>query len=376
MSANQELPKTHRALVLRSTDEPPKVEVIPTPQPTPGSVVVRVLVASVISYMHDIYNGVRQYPFPMPLVIGSNAIGRVAAIGPDTTFLKPGQLVHVDMFLRGRDDPTALCLSGIHEGFTEGSRTLMHGEWKDTTYAEYAKVPLENCDALDEARLLGSPRDGGLGYKVEDLQYISALLVPYGGLRDIDIKAGETVIIAPATGAFGGAAVLVALAMGARVLAMGRNVEALEKVAARSDRIEAIPMTGDQQKDTKALQMFGPADAFLDISPPAAAKSKHIQSAILSLRHSGRVSLMGGIREDIAFPHSVIIHRNLVLRGKWMYDREYIKALIKMVDIGLLKLGESAGIKTVGLFDLEDWRNAFDAAAENPGMGTQSLIAP
>ena len=376
MSSTPELPKSQRALVLHSTNEPPKVEVIPTPQPTPGSVIVRILVASVLPYTREIYDGTRQYAFPIPLVIGSSAIGRVAAVGPDTTFLKPGQLVHVDVFARGRDDPTALFLFGVHEGFTEGSKKLMHGEWRDATYAEYAKMPLENCDALDETRLLGSPRDGGLGYNIEDLQCISALLVPYGGLRDIDLKAGETVVIAPATGAFGGAAVLVALAMGARVIAIGRNVEALKKVAARSERIEAVPMTGDVQKDMEALREFGPADAFLDISPPAAAKSTHIKSGILSLRHSGRVSLMGGFREDIAIPYSAVMHRNLVLRGKWMYDREYIRALIKMVEIGVLKLGEGAGCKTIGKFELEDWKTAFDTAAENPGMGMQALITP
>ncbi len=130
-------------------------------------------------------------------------------------------------------------------------------------------------------------------------------------------KSRETVIVAPATGAFGGAAVLVALAMGARVIAMGRNVKVLEQVAARSERVKAVPITGDMQKDAEALQKFGPADAFLDISPPAAAKSTHIKSGILSLRQSGRVSLMGGFREDISIPHGVVMHRNLVLRGKW-----------------------------------------------------------
>lgn len=376
MSSNQELPKTHRALVLRSTNKPPEVEVISTPQPTPGSLIVRILVASIVPYMRDIYNGTRQFPFPMPLVIGSSAIGRVAAVGPDTTYLKPGQLVHIDMFVRGRDDPTACFLFGIHEGFTEGSRKLMHGEWRDTTYAEYAKMPLENCDALDETRLLGSPRDGGLGYTIEDLQYLSTLLVPYGGLRDIDLKAGETVIIAPATGAFGGGAVLVALAMGARVIAMGRNVEVLEKVAATSERIEAVPITGNLQKDVEALKKLGAADAFLDISPPAAAKSTHLKSGILSMRHSGRVSLMGGYREDIVIPYGVVLHKNLVLKGKWMYNREDIGMLVKMIEIGVLKLGEGAGCKVVGKFGLEDWKTAFDVAAENAGMGLQTLIAP
>lgn len=59
---------------------------------------------------------------------------------------------------------------------------MVSGDW---TYAEYAKVPLENCTALDGEGLLGLVRDGGLGYNVEAPSYISTLLVPFGkgGLR-------------------------------------------------------------------------------------------------------------------------------------------------------------------------------------------------
>ena len=57
------LPETMKALVLHSTDEPPKVQTVPTPQPTPGSAVVRVLAANVISYIRDIYNGKRKYEY-------------------------------------------------------------------------------------------------------------------------------------------------------------------------------------------------------------------------------------------------------------------------------------------------------------------------
>lgn len=194
--------------------------------------------------------------------------------------------------------------------------------------------------------------------------------------RDIDLKAGETVIIAPATGSFGGAAVVLAIAMGARVIAMGRNVEALKSVAARSERIKIVPVTGDVQADAEALREFGPVDAFLDISPPEAAKSTHIRSGILALRQSGRVSLMGGIREDISIPYSVVMHRNLQLRGKWMYERKDIAALIRMIEIGLLKLDESVGVKVVGKYALEEWDDAFTVAAENSGMGMLALIAP
>ncbi|MCJ1406547.1 hypothetical protein MMC19_000613 [Ptychographa xylographoides] len=376
MVSFEPLPRTHRALVLSSTEVPPKVQTIATPQAGPGSAVVRILVANVVAYAHDIYNGKRQYPYPTPLVIGSSAIGCIAAVGPDATLLTPGQLVFIDCTIRGRDDLTAIFLSGIHEGFTEGSRKLMHGEWRDTTYAEYAKMPLENCYVLDEKRLLGSVGDGGLGYRVEDLAYISAMLVPFGGLRDINLNVGETVIVAPATGSFGGAAVFVALAMGAKVIAMGRNAEALAKVAALSERVGTVQITGDVQAEVKALQKFGRIDAFFDISPPEAAKSTHIKSCILSLRHGGRVSLMGGPRVDVPFPYAAITHRNLQLKGKWMYEREDIAALIKMIEIGVLQVGANAGIKVVGKFPLEKWDEAFTAAEQHNRMGTYALIAP
>ncbi|MCJ1399487.1 hypothetical protein MMC11_002689 [Xylographa trunciseda] len=370
------LPKTHRALVLNSTTEPPTVQTIATPQSGPGSAIVQVIVANVLSYSRDIYNGKRNYAYPTPLVIGCSAIARIASLGPDATALTLGQLVLIDSLLRGRDDPTAACLSGVHEGFTDGSRTLMRGEWRDSTYAEYMKVPLENCVALDEKRLLGKVEDGGLGYEIADLTYLSSLVVPYGGLRSINLQAGETVIVAPATGSFGGAAVHVATAMGARVIAMGRNKDALAKVAGSFERVEAVPITGDVAADMKALQAFGPIDAYFDISPPQAAGSTHLKSGIMALRPGGRVSLMGGIMGDVAIPHSAIMHRNLTLKGCWMYTREDLGAMAKLVERGVLKLGPGAGVKVVGQFGLGEWAKAFDTAAENAGVGLQTIIKP
>jgi len=104
----------------------------------------------------------------MPLVIGTSGLGRVAATGPDSVLHKSGQLVFIDCFVQARDDPNAAFLFGIHEGHTEGSKKLMRGEWKDATYAEYAKIPLENCYQLNESLLVGR-----FGYKVEDLQDLS-----------------------------------------------------------------------------------------------------------------------------------------------------------------------------------------------------------
>jgi D-arabinose 1-dehydrogenase-like Zn-dependent alcohol dehydrogenase len=310
---NTQLPPTHRALVQRVYADPLQVETIPTPQPTPGSAIIRILAAPVVSYTSEIYDGTRKYPYQTPLVTGISGIGRIAAVGPDATSLAPGQLVYVDCVIHGRDDPSAIILSGLTDGGSEGSRKLMRGEWRDSTYAEYAKAPLENCVPLDEKRLTASPTEAGLGYDIPRLAYFTQLLVPYGGLRDINLQAGETVIIAPATGGFGGAAVLVALAMGARVIAMGRNLESLEKLKKLSDRVETVPITGDLEGEVAALARFGPADAYLDISPAQAANSTHVKAGIMSLRHRGRVSLMGGFIGDVAIPHRIVLRNDIKL---------------------------------------------------------------
>ena len=85
---------------------------------------------------------------------------------------------------------------------------------------------------------------------------------------------------------------------------------------------------------------------------------------------------MGGIRDDVPIPHSVLMHSNLTLKGKWMFEREDIKSMIKMVENGVMKLGESAGLKIVGKFGLEDWDKAFTAAEKNAGVGEMILLTP
>lgn len=370
------LPETHRALVLHAPGSPLTVEERPTPKPTPGSAVIKILTASILSYSRDIYNGKRQYPLPTPLVPGCGAIGRIAAVGSDATTLSPGDLVFVDIYLRGRDDQFKASLSGIHEGHAEGSPRLMRGEWRDSTYAEYAKMPLENCFKLDEKRLLGAVSEGGLGYTVEDLLSFVVHFVPFGGMRFIGIEPGEKVIVSPATGLFGSAAVEVALAMGANVIAMGRNMDLLKKlqVTCGEDRVQIVQISNDRQQEMEALSKCGLADVFFDTSPPMAAGSTHFLSGILSLKHDGRACFMGSGIGEIALPIAALTYKNLTIKGKWMYERGDILKMIQMVEAGILKLGAKMGWTTAGRYKLEQWAEAFDSAAEHGGPGERVLF--
>lgn len=364
------LPPNHHALVLTSNKISPSVQILSTPQPGPGSTVCRILAAGVVSYQGDIYSGTRPYPLHYPLTIGTSAIGRIAAIGPDTTSLTIGQLVLIDSFIRARDDPTNSFLSGIHEGHTTSSKILMAGEWRDSTYAEYAKIPLENAHPLDEDMLCGDLR-----YEVGDLTAISRFTVPFGGLSDINLKAGETIIIAPATGDFGTAAVDLAIAMGARVIAMGRNTEKLAALSSLSPRVKTVQLSGDEEIDTSALRNLGQIDAFLDLSPPEASSSTHVRSCVSALKIGGRVSLIGGAKGDFAVSYQMAMNKDLMVKGRWMYDREHVRSLIKIFETGLLRLGKGAGRK-LNRFGLEEWREAFGDAKGNSGTRVSTVICP
>ena len=156
------------------------------------------------------------------------------------------------------------------------------------------------------------------------------LLVPFGGLRDINLEAGETVVVCPATGGFGGAGVQVAIAMGARVIAMGRNEKELARLKDHARKgtpgasIETVKMTGDESTDLAPLKAFGTIDAVLDFTPRVASKSRHMKSAIKALRRGGRVSVMGFIGQDVMDFELAwkIVGDNITLKGKLMYERE------------------------------------------------------
>ena len=211
----------------------------------------------------------------------------------------------------------------------------------------------------------------------------SGLLVPFGGFSEIGLLPGDTVIVAPATGKFGGSAVTTALAMGASVVACGRNeatLSALSSSFSTTGRISTVIMTGDVAIDTQSILTASGekgADAYIDFSPPQAAKSTHIKSAMGALKPRGRAVFMGGIQGSVAIDYRMVMRKSLRIQGRFMYERDMILQMIKMVEKGNLKLGEKgAGIKIVGRYGLEGWKEAAEQAKALSGWGRSVVLMP
>src|SRR3954470_24397764 len=183
------------------------------PDPRPGSVLIRIAAASLLSYQEDYVAGKLPHYSPPtgPFVIGSSGVGTIAAVGRDVWHLEVGQRVIVSPHHVAREnveEPAQLLL-----GLTAyGAGKRAQADWRDGLFAEYGLVPKETV----------TPAHGLDHLSAAQLCSASRLVVPYGGLLRGRLAAGETAIITGATGAFGSAAVQLALAMGAgRIVAAG-----------------------------------------------------------------------------------------------------------------------------------------------------------
>ncbi|MBV8201786.1 MAG: NAD(P)-dependent alcohol dehydrogenase, partial [Acidobacteria bacterium] len=176
---------TMRAAVLTGYGGVERLELreIRRPEPGPGQLLVRVLAAAVNPIDWKIREGRLRLlrPARLPLVLGFDVAGEVAAIGPEVADFAPG-------------DPVFAMLDGRHGG----------------GYAEYA--------VTGESTAAGKP---------EALAWEEAAAVPLAGLtalqalRDLGaVEPGERLAVVGAAGGVGHFGVQLAAALGARVTAV------------------------------------------------------------------------------------------------------------------------------------------------------------
>jgi len=354
-----------KAAVLKTLGTPLSVETVPDPVLGTGEVIVDVSAAGVLAYAGDVYSGKRQYLLELPIVPGAGGVGRVRAVGPDATRLAVGDWVFVDPTVRSRDD--AVTPDIILQGLTAGSREALGLQrfYHDGAFAEQVRVPTENAIPIGDI----DPADAGRWCA------LGKLLVPYGGLLAGRLLTGETLLVNGATGAFGSGGVAVGVGLGAvRVVATGRNAKVLADLERRfGGSVRGVQMSGDEEEDRRQIQRAagGPIDVVLDLLPPEASPS-WVRAAALAVRPYGRVVLMGGIREDVALPYAWMMRYGIEVRGQWMYPREAIHRMVKLVRSGQIGLDEAAVTK----FPLRQVNEAVAHAAANAGPFKITVVCP
>src|SRR5437667_2666905 len=162
-----------------------------TPEPRPGSALVRIEASALMSYLKAYVEGKLPlyHPPPGPFTIGTNGVGVVDAVGRDVWHLKPGQRVVLSSHFVAREnveDPAHI-LIGLTAG--AGAEPVL-ADWPDGTLAEYALMPVEAV----------TPAEGLDNIDSAQLAAVTRCIVPYGGLLRGRLAPGETLIVNGTTG--------------------------------------------------------------------------------------------------------------------------------------------------------------------------------
>lgn len=149
-------------------------------------------------------------------------------------------------------------------------------------------------------------------------------------------------IFAGATGAYGTAAVLLAVAMGAaRVLAVGRNAAALDALAnAGRGRVTPVAVTGESAADVDLIRAAAHGGADMAFDMVGGARDANMTLAALrDLVPGGRLVLMGSMAVPLPLPYSEVMLNNWEILGQFMYPRAAYRRLLALIGTGEFDMG-------------------------------------
>lgn len=298
---------------------PEVVEVVDvlTPRPQAGEVLVALRAAA----LNRIDVLVREGGFagaPMPIVLGAEGAGEVAAVGSGVTGFAPGDRVVINPFVSCGECPA--CTEGRD---SECPRLRIVGEHFDGTYAEYIALPARS--------LLPAP--DRLGYP-ELAASIVAYMTAWHMLKTrARVRPGETVLVVSAGSGVASAAVQVAKALGATVIATTGTDRKVEQVRALgADEVINYREQPDFHESVRALTKGLGADVVHETVGLAT-----VRKSILSARRGGRVVGMGSHTGPLVeLDLRSIYTREITLIGSHIPNQSEISEFLPLLADGTL----------------------------------------
>jgi len=309
-----------KAVVMEARGGPEvlKVAEVPTPEPGPREVRIRVKAAALNHLDIWVRKGVASPKLPLPHILGADASGVVDAVGPGVTGFAPGDEVvvnpglscgHCERCLAGEDN---LC-----------PRYEILGEHRFGAYAEYLIVP--------EVNLLKKP---------QNLSFEEAAAIPLTFLTawqmvvdKLQVRPGEDVLVMAAGSGVSVAAIQIAKLFGARVIATAGSEEKLRK-AKELGADETVNYTHpDWPKEVRRLTGGKGADKVVDHTG-----ALYFEGVIRATANGGRIAIAGassGYEGTLPFAH--VFFRQLSILGSTMGSKSRLFPILRFVEQGRLK---------------------------------------
>jgi threonine 3-dehydrogenase len=328
---------TMRALVKRRPEPGLWMEDVPVPEVGANDVLIQVLRAGICGTDVHIYqwDAWARKTIPVPMVVGHEFVGRIAAVGANVRDFREGEIVsgeghvvcgHCRNCLAGRRH---LC------NHTQGIGVNRPG-----AFAEYLALPMTNVWVHDPA----IPRD------------VQAIFDPFGNATHTALAfdvLGEDVLVTGA-GPIGIMAAAVAHHAGARYVVI-TDVNPYRLELARTMGV-TLALDVREQSIAEAQRRLGMKEGF-DVGLEMSGNAQAFRDMLANMCHGGKIAMLGIPAEEMAIDWTTVVFNMLTIRG--IYGREMYETWYKMTV--MLQSGLDLRPMITHRFAAEDFQRGFDA---------------
>jgi threonine 3-dehydrogenase len=326
-----------RALVKRRPEPGLWMEDVPVPEVGANDVLIQVLRTGICGTDVHIYqwDAWARKTIPVPMVVGHEFVGRIAAVGANVRDFREGEIVsgeghvvcgHCRNCLAGRRH---LC------NHTQGIGVNRPG-----AFAEYLALPMTNVWVHDPA----IPRD------------VQAIFDPFGNATHTALAfdvLGEDVLVTGA-GPIGIMAAAVAHHAGARYVVI-TDVNPYRLELARTMGV-TLALDVREQSIAEAQRRLGMKEGF-DVGLEMSGNAQAFRDMLANMCHGGKIAMLGIPAEEMAIDWTTVVFNMLTIRG--IYGREMYETWYKMTV--MLQSGLDLRPMITHRFAAEDFQRGFDA---------------
>ncbi len=325
-----------KALVKKYPKEGLWLEEVPMPEVGHNDVLIKVKRTSVCGTDLHIYNWDEwaQKTIPVPMVIGHEFVGEIAALGSDVAGLKVGELVS------GEGHLTCGACRNCRAGRRHLCRhTIGLGVNRPGCFAEYVAIPAVNV----------YPIPTGISERV------ASMLDPLGNAVHTALSfdlVGEDVLITGA-GPIGMMACTIAKHVGARHVVITDINEGRLAIAKKMGATRTVNVQKENLRDV--MNELNMQEGF-DVGLEMAGNAQAITMLFEHMNHGGKVALLGIPPSTVSVDFNQIIFKGLVVKG--IYGREMFETWYKMVS--LLTSGMNVDAVITHEYPYHEFQKGFD----------------
>ena len=307
-----------KAMVLRTYNEPLRLEEVETPKIGAGELLVRVracgVCASNLKYTREPADCIT-----LPHILGHEPAGEVVDVGPDVTGFAPGDRVCIYIYVTCR---TCLyCTTGQENSCLRARRM---GHELPGAYAEYVKAPAWNTFKIPAG--LSFEEAGGIA---------DAMATPYRAVNTkAQVRMGDDVAVM-GVGGLGSNAVQLARLAGGRVIAIDLTARKLEFARQHGAEETINAQREGVAERLRALTRGKGVEAVIDCVGTRAS----MRAGLQSLRRGGRLVLVGHEPgQDLqATPFRELIMEEIQVIGSHASSRNEMLQVLKLIQDGKIR---------------------------------------